>query len=310
MKDIGQLMLCCGAFALASSVPANAKVLDIKVVAGEDVQTSLIDAFGTISEAAKSLDDTNIPIGPLRTNVLLWFVHNKASACDTSNVRIYVNDPTDGASANLYSHYNWKPVSVVLQPVKAEILDVETTPVAIVTEPFHNPSNLTVTVTGGFQDTLTNEVSWSWNRSLTLGGEQTFKYARNWGFLGRMEAETKILMNGTVGESGSQTISEQIVETSSMSAELPPGGSIAFAISASRGSIKARITYKTSLSGDLTLAFVDPCAGHYHWRIPINEVLNSDGAALAIPVIDPSEQLVEDIELDYYSNISARAIQP
>ena len=81
-----------------------------------------------------------------------------------------------------------------------------------------------------------------------------------------------------------------------VSVELKPGESAIVELCAGSGTMRARVTYEAHLTGMTAANYYYKYKGQYYWGLPIGEVLGGSKKV----------QVVEDIEVGYYSNVSAK----
>ena len=80
-----------------------------------------------------------------------------------------------------------------------------------------------------------------------------------------------------------------------MSVALDPGQSVTAELTASRGTLKARIVYKAYLIGSTAINYNPTFKGHHFWGLDLNAVM----AAAGIPSL---QRFTEDIEVGFYAN--------
>jgi hypothetical protein len=98
-----------------------------------------------------------------------------------------------------------------------------------------------------------------------------------------------------LGQGGSESKSVTVGSTSGVSVELDPGESIEAQLTASRGVMKVRITYRAYLAGNTAINYNPTFKDHHFWALDIGGVMQAGG-------INNSIQFTEDIEIGYFSN--------
>ena len=105
------------------------------------------------------------------------------------------------------------------------------------------------------------------------------------------------------GQGGSESKNITVGSSSGVSVELEPGESIEAQLTASRGVMKVRITYRAQLSGSTAINYNPPFKGHHFWGLDIGGVMQSGGLSNSI-------QFTEDIEVGYFSNAKIELRDP
>ena len=205
----------------------------------------------------------------------------------------YLHSPTPWG--DLYKTYGWEQVTRVLRPVKAQILEITTKPTILATKTLTNKSDFETTFTTNISEKVTDSVSNTWSNSSKLSIEQMFKYEV--GFLGTGGGgETKFGFEQQWGKSNTVTKETTVGTETGVSVTLKPGESALVELSASSGKMRVRITYEGYLKGLSAVNYNPTYKGHHFWALPIGGVVGSSNNKV---------QIVEDIEVGYYSNASA-----
>ncbi|MNE42765.1 hypothetical protein D3C80_1369130 [compost metagenome] len=116
-----------------------------------------------------------------------------------------------------------------------------------------------------------------------VGGETSVRFAANWS---KETVTTDSINLGTLGR---------------VQVTLEPGQSVIAQLSASAGTIKARVRYKAFLKGDTLVHYDQQYNGHYFWFRNIQ-------IPMYVANIENSIEVVEDIEIGYYSRFVVRLI--
>lgn len=259
---------------------------DINIVAGEDKDSSHVSATGSVQHVITDQDRTTFNVGDneLKQAVNVAFGKRPNDA--------YLRSPTPWG--DLYKRYSWPQVQTVTVVESAEILSVTLKPVQLKTQTFTNSSSHTATFNVGITETVGDTTTSSWTTGHTLTLEQKITYKV--GFLGTGGGgETGFSYSEQWGVGGQESKSITLGSTSAVSVTLDPGESVVAELSASRGVMKVRITYKSYLTGVTAVNYNPTFKGHHFWALDIGRVMSSGK-------ISNSVVSTEDIEIDYYSS--------
>lgn len=266
--------------------------INIDVYAGDTEGESYIHASGSIQFV---IDDENtkkfeVSEGDLKSLVKEYFGKKPND--------VFLHSPTPWH--DLYKKYNWSQVNVHLVAKSAEILSLTSEPVIIASKNFENNSKQTGTFEASISDSVTNTSSSSWSHSNEISVGQKISYKVS--FLGTGGGgETSFSYKHTWGESKTESKSITVGTNSGVTVSLDPNESVEAKLSASRGVLKARITYHAYLTGNTAINYNPRYKGHHFWCLPITSVLKHSGKAY-------SKMITEDIEVGYYSNSTVELI--
>ena len=136
----------------------------------------------------------------------------------------------------------------------------------------------------------------SWSTSASISVSQTIKY--NVEFLGTgVGQETSFGFELGWGIGGAQTQSVTIGSRSGVYVELEPGEGVMATLKASRGSMKVKVTYRTTLSGHVACNYNPRYDGHHFWAFDVNNIMSAGG-------IGNENYVTEVLELGYYADAS------
>ena len=258
--------------------------LAIKINAGATVEESSVSATG---------ENVNIIANPERGSFGIGSDSDLKGAVEKDFGKwptdAYLHSPTPWG--DLYKSYGWEQVQRVLRPVRAQILDITSKPAILASKTLTNNSDFPTTFTTSISEQVTNTVSNTWSNSSKIKFEQSIKYEV--GFLGTGGGgETKFGFEQDWGKSNTVSKSTTVGTETGVSVQLQPGESAVVELSASSGNMRIRITYEAYLRGLTAVNYNPPYQGHHFWGLPIAGVIGSASKV----------QIVEDIEVGYYSN--------
>jgi hypothetical protein len=255
--------------------------ITVSIVAGTDAAHSSVNATGSVQHIItdKEVGSFGIQDGALKNAIGKYFGKNPNDA--------YLHSPTPWN--DLYKTYGWAEVQTVLVVQSAQLTGITSEPVVVATKSFTNQSSKKATFDASISDQVSNttESNWSSTNSIEVGQKITY----NVGFLGTGGGgETSMTYNHTWGQGGSESKSVTVGSSSGVSVELDPGESIEAQLTASRGVMKVRITYKAYLTGNTAINYNPTFKDHHFWALDIGGVMQAGG-------INNSIQFTEDIEV-------------
>jgi len=204
----------------------------------------------------------------------------------------YLKSPTPWN--DLYRTYNWPQVKRVLRVRDAKILSITSSPTVLATKKLANNSEKKGLFNTSISESVSNSTNTSWSNSNSIKVSQKFKYQI--GFLGTEGGgETSFEYSHTWGQGGSESNSTTVGSTQGVQVSLDPGESVSAQLTASRGTMKIRITYEAYLIGNTAINYNPTYKGHHFWSLNIGGVMQAGGLKNLI-------QVVQDIEVGYYSN--------
>src|SRR6218665_612216 len=258
--------------------------LVIKINAGATKEESSVSATGENVNIIADSERASFGIGSdddLKRAVEKYFGKRPNDA--------YLHSPTPWD--DLYKTYGWEQVQRVLRPLKAEIVEITSRPTILASKTLKNESNHTATFITSISEQVTDTVSNAWSNSNKIKFEQSIKYEV--GFLGTGGGgETKFGFEKDWGKTNTVSKSTTVGTDSGVSVELKPRESAIVELSASTGTMHVRITYEAYLRGLTAVNYNPKYKDHHFWGLDIGGVIGSANKV----------QIVEDIEVGYYSN--------
>ncbi len=259
--------------------------IDIQIVAGRDKHSSSVQATGSIQHIISDQERLTFKLSDsqLKDAVKSYFGKKPNDA--------YLHGSTPWH--DLYTRYSWPQVQTVLVVEKAEILSITSEPSVVKTQTFSNNSSKSAEFDVSISESVSNTVSSSWSTGGTLTIGQKFTYGVN--FIEEAKGETSISYSQSWGVGGQKSKTVTIGSSSGVKVKLEPNESVIAQLSASRGVMKIRITYRAYLIGRTAINYKSPYKGHHFWGLPIRSVSRAGGCPGSITS-------TETIEVGYYSN--------
>ncbi|VAW77803.1 hypothetical protein MNBD_GAMMA12-1074 [hydrothermal vent metagenome] len=260
--------------------------ISIKIIAGKDKASSRVIAKGRITNIVNNSDRNSFRIGDsaLKKAIRKYFGKSPNDA--------YVKSKTPWG--DLYRKYNWPQVKRILRVKSARILSITSKPVILSKKRLVNNSKNKATFNTAISETVSNTAQTSWSNSNSIKVSQKIKYEI--GFLGTGGGgETGLEYTRNWGKGGSKSKTTSVGSSQGVSVLLEPGEHVVAQLTASRGIMKVRITYDAFLTGSLAINYNPKYKGHHFYSLGVNGVMHSGG-------IKNSVQVVQDIEVGYYSN--------
>lgn len=278
-------------FVLAFSAPCFADDgITITIVAGEDKASSSVAASGEVRHIITDKERTsfNIEDAKLKEAVAAHFGKKPNDA--------YLHSPTPWH--DLYKKFNWEQVHTVLKVKKAEILGITSEPSIVKTVHLKNPSKIPVTQSVSISETIRESMTNTWSESSRIEVNQKFNYGV------AVQGETTLNYSHTWGKSQTESKDVTVSSTQAVSVNLEPGQAVDACLTASKGTMKIRITYEASLTGMVATNYGEhKYKGHHFWEFDINTVMQAAKLPTTI-------EIHEDIEVGYYSNGSIETRDP
>jgi hypothetical protein len=268
--------------------------ITVSIVAGADAAHSSVNATGSIQHVItdKEVKTFGIQDSPLKNAIGKYFGKNPNDA--------YLHSPTPWN--DLYTTYGWPQVQTVLIVQNAMITGITSQPVVVATRTFTNQSSKKAVFDASISDQVANTTESNWSSTDTIEVAQKFTY--NVSFLGAGGGgETSMSYSHQWGQGGSESTSITVGSSSGVSVELNPGESIEAQLTASRGVMKVRITYRAQLTGTTAINYNPTFKDHHFWAQDIGGVMQAGGLSNSI-------QFTEDIEVGYFSNAKIELRDP
>ncbi|WP_400193681.1 follicular epithelium yolk protein subunit [Hymenobacter sp. B81] len=260
--------------------------ISVIVTAGKDKESSKVSASGYVQHIITDEERNVFKLqdGDLKSAVEAYFGKRPNDA--------FLHDPTPWN--NLYSTYNWPQVQTILRVVGAEIVGLTSEPVVVAQNTFTNNSDLPGVFSAGVSDSVTDTVESNWSQTYGLEASQSISYGVS--FLGSGGGgETSLSFSASFGQGGSQSTSVTVGSQQDVSVELQPGESVTAVLTASRGTLKVRITYQVSLEGVSAVNYNPTFKDHHFWALDISGLLQAAGRPTSFTI-------TEDLEIGYFSN--------
>ncbi|MFC5724167.1 ETX/MTX2 family pore-forming toxin [Streptomyces gamaensis] len=258
--------------------------VNVDIKAGETAASSRISASGSEYHVISDVERNTFKVtdAPLKSAVERYFGRRPNDA--------YVKSPTPWG--DLYRTYGWQEVTTNLTVQRAEIIGISSQPVIVANKILRNNSSVPADFDAGISQQVSNTVSSSWSTggSFTVGQKFTYKVE----FLGTGGGgETSLSYTQSWGVSETKTHTVTVGSTSGVRVRLEPGQAVRVNLTASRGTLRTRVTYRGSLTGRTAVNYNPAYQGHHFWGLSIGAVLGS-GALNPIST--------EDITVGFYAN--------
>lgn len=213
----------------------------------------------------------------------------------------YLHSPTPWG--DLYELNKWGPVTTLLQPGRARIVDVKAEPLIIKEDRLENNSSVPADFEVGISHQVQRTSSHTWSNSQTvefglslnaeyrfkggsgIGGEGSFKYSYQW------------------GQSHEQSESVTIGSTSGIVVTLQPHQAVIARLSATQGSLDICIDYEVFLFGRAAVNYNPTYKGHHFHGLDINEVKETGNLPAKCTI-------TERITVGYYTNSKVELVDP
>ncbi|MTI30925.1 follicular epithelium yolk protein subunit [Cytophagales bacterium RKSG123] len=260
--------------------------VNVSIDAGADLSSSSVTASGSELHLIDSneRDQFDIQDANLKNAVEKYFGKKPND--------VFVTSPTPWG--DLYKTYGWEEVKTKFTVKSAVIQDITSEPVIIATKTFTNNSSIPATFDAAISDQVSNTVESNWSTQTLFRFEQKFKY--NISFLGTGGGgETNLIYQETDTEGGSESLTTTVGSSSGVSVELQPGQSVISTLSASRGTMKVRVTYTVSLEGYVATNYNPTYKDHHFWALWVNNVLGGAG-------MTKTYEITQDLDIGYFSN--------
>jgi hypothetical protein len=268
---------------------------NISVIAGPDANSSSASIVGgSLKHIITSQEKSTFNLGDssLKSAVNAYFGRRPNDA--------YLHSPTPWG--DLYQTYGWEQVTTWLHPQSANIMGINTEPVIVKEATFRNNSSVPADFDVSVSDQVQHTSSHTWSQSNSVEFTQSFKYEI--GFLGTGGGgETSMSYNHTWGESKTESKTVTVGSTSGVVVRLEPGQAVVARLSATRGFLDVRITYRASLSGYTAVNYDPRHQGHHFWALGINSVMPAGG-------LPNTKTITEDMRIGYYSNSEIELVDP
>jgi hypothetical protein len=258
--------------------------ISVQIKAGFTKESCEITATGTVLHVItdKEAEAFGIDDESLKNAIEKYF--------DRKPNEAYLHGPAD----DLYKTYKWEEVQIVLEAISATIIDVTSEPKIIekkISKNNHrNKATFSMDITQSVETTA--ESNWSTTETITM--EQSINYGIK--ILGTgTEGTTSFSFSRELCQGGSKSHTHTIGSTHGVEVELDPGEAVLGELTASKGTMKAKIVYEAKLIGTTAVRYHPKHKDHYYWSLDIRSVMEAGG-------ISNSKQLTEDIEIGFFGN--------
>lgn len=262
--------------------------LSINVVAGNSKETTTVNAHG---QAQHIINDTEIKSFRLTDENLKNAVEKYFGKKPND---VFLKSPTPWGG--LYETYGWPQVKTILRPINAEIISISSKPVMLGSVKYTNGTDEPGTFKATVHSSVTDTVTDGWNNSNSISLSQSVSYT-----IGFIEGETSMAYEHGWGQSGSTSKEVEVGQTGGVELPLPAHSVRIAELSSYHGSLDVRITYQASLVGVVAVNYNPPYKGHHFWALDINSVM----ASASLPT---TQTITEELDLDYYSNVSIKIV--
>lgn len=262
--------------------------IHISLVAGRDQASSSVSASGSIQHVITDEERTSFHVNSTELlNAIQTYFGKKPTDA-------YLKSPTKWN--DLYKTYSWPEVQMVLTVQSAEILSITSEPTIVKSQDFINRSSKSASYSVSISEEVTNTLTSSWRMETSLSEGLEISVSASFAGNGA-SATTSLSSTQTYGKEHSKSETVTLGSTAGVSIDLEPNEAVRAELTASRGKMKVRITYRASLSGCSAVNYYPTYKGHHFWGLPIASVMEA-------AKISNSMMATEDIEVGYYSNSS------
>lgn len=268
--------------------------ISISIKAGATAATSAVQASGSVVHIITPTERNTFGIddAALKAAVGKYFGQPPDDA--------FLCEPTPWGG--LYNTYHWTQVQMSLVVQKAEILSITSEPIIIATKDFANNSPYPANFNCAISDDVSNTTETNWSETNTIDVNQTISYEVS--FLGTGGGgSTSIDYSYAWGKGGSESTTVTVGSTAGVSVDLAPGQKVQAKLTASRGTMKVRVSYLASVAGTVAINYGGTYKGHHFWGLDLGNVTGAAG-------LSTNHVLYEDIEVGYYANGKVELVNP
>ncbi|EHM46274.1 hypothetical protein HMPREF0880_03544 [Yokenella regensburgei ATCC 43003] len=268
-------------------IGASIMGINVQVNTDADPKKTTVSASGSIQHVitGNEVNSFGLSDSALKDAVAKYFGKRPNDA--------YLKSPTPWG--DLYKTYGWEQVQTVLVARSAQVLSVNSSPSIIKTVILKNNSNKPATFNASVSDNITNSVETNWNVTTSVDFSETVSYEVSFEGLGSVGGSTTWSFGMSFGVGGSKSESISIGSDQGVTVDLDPGESVEVQLTASIGSLRARVFYDVYLTGYSAVNYNPTFKDHHFWALNIGDVMSAGG-------ISNNRQITEDITVGYYSN--------
>lgn len=238
---------------------------DITILVGTDAASSTIKAEGRVADLISKQERRTFGVDD--KTLIRALAQTRGKAPDQVHLRDHA----------VFAKYGWEETHRVMEVVSAEIISVDLQPVALVSQKYENmrgskPTNHTATL--AYAALVSAATNWSASSKLTLEQKLTYKIGLPGNEIG---GENRIGFEAAYGEGATHTRSSTITTTTAVTLSLDPGSQATATLSARKGTLRAKVTYRAYLEGDIYYDYSWPYEGHHYWADAIDDIMGSCG---------------------------------
>uniref|UniRef100_A0A2A4JYN7 Uncharacterized protein n=1 Tax=Heliothis virescens TaxID=7102 RepID=A0A2A4JYN7_HELVI len=239
--------------------------IEVQITAAETKSNTRLQFAGTNENTINERDITtfNLTKENLKAGVNSYF---GASPTD-----IFLNNPT--LWGDLYTENKWKPVTKILKPLRARILELNYFPYVISNEVFNNTASIRSSARVQIGAPLEEVVMSFWENpvdSSTEGIKYTFNVESS-----AIPSKSTFSYVSKFGENVLNSRSVFIGSETGLVVTLEPEQAVHVELVATKGTMKAKLDYKTVLSGSLAVNYDPRYKDHHFWSLDINKVMEA-----------------------------------
>uniref|UniRef100_A0A2H1VSB1 SFRICE_013002 n=1 Tax=Spodoptera frugiperda TaxID=7108 RepID=A0A2H1VSB1_SPOFR len=187
---------------------------------------------------------------------------------------VFLKSPTPWG--DLYVINNFTQVSRVLKPVKASIMSVEYRPFLVFSQSFNNTSTKPALFKTHISQEVEDTVSSVWQKYSEITASSDIKYGfdiKAMGVSGKATFSFKSKWGQSVLKFEKVTVGSQ----TGLDIYLKPGQQVIADLIATRGFMKIRVDFVTSVVGTVAVNYGASFKGHHFWSYDVNKVLEAAG---------------------------------
>ena len=261
--------------------------IEVSIVAGADRSTSSVQVSGSVQHVITEKEKVTFGVvdASLKEAVAKYFGKKPND--------VYLHSPTPWG--DLYKTYGWSQVQTYLTAEKAEITSITSEPTIIAKKTLVNNSSKQATFDASISDQVSNTVESYWSSTDSIEVSQTVTYKVTLKEVFEVGGQTSFSYGHTWGKGGSESKTTTVGSTSGVTVTLDPGEAVEARLTATRGVMKVRITYKAYLIGQCAVNYNPTYKGHHFWALGIGNIMSAAG-------LQKERTFIEDIEVGYYTN--------
>lgn len=209
---------------------------------------------------------------------------------------VFLKSPTPWG--DLYRVYNFQQVKRILEITSAEVTEMTLRPVIVHSQDFENTSKNKIKVNTGISQSIETSIAASWSQSTSTEHSREVQIGFQVTFM-TFSSSNRYSYTSTFGQNFEKTESVTVGTNSNMETELNPGQSCSVVLTANRGYLNIKVTYRIYLTGQVAMNYRTRYDGHHFHARSINDVLNRSGKAR-------EKTVTEIIQIGFYTNSSLK----